>query len=299
ANHSERFIRENTDQPWLLVFSTFEPHPPMAGPYDGMYDPDELPVGPTFMKKPDGHSLFNRARADHCLSYPAEGGDLRAESSGRKCRANYYGNVKIIDDAVGRMVKVLEETGQMENTVFAFTSDHGEMAGDHGMMGKRAFYEESARVPTILSVPWLTQAQKRLGGVFGHADLISTLLELANQPVSETLPGRPCADVLRGEADLEDHVTFMEWNGIGDRNLGNEKINLIATLPWRCAVTGDRWKLNLCAGDQCELFDLNADPYEETNLFDDPAHRDRVREMAANIRLWQYETGDDAPLPVV
>jgi arylsulfatase len=299
ANHSERFIRENTDQPWLLVFSTFEPHPPMTGPYDGMYDPDDLPLGPTFRKKPEGHSLFNRARAEHCLNNRAEGGDLREEKSGRKSRAQYYGNVKIIDDAVGRMVKVLEETGQMENTVFAFTSDHGEMAGDHAMMGKRAFYEESARVPLILSVPWLTKEQKRIDGVFGQADLISTLLEFANQPVLESLPGRPCVDVLRGETNLENHAAFMEWNGIGDRNLGNDQINLMATLPWRCVVMGDRWKLNLCAGDQCELFDLNTDPYEETNLFDDPAHRDRIREMAAKIRLWQHETGDDAPLPVV
>ena len=149
----------------------------------------------------------------------------------------------------------------------------------------------------ILSVPYLTQTQKRIDGVFGHADLIATLVELANQPLPDALPGRPCADVLNGRADLRDHTAFMEWNGIGDRNLGNPKINLMATLPWRCAVTGDRWKLNLCAGDQCELFDLNNDPYEETNLFDDPAHRDRAREIAARIRLWQHETNDHAPLP--
>ena len=64
-------------------------------------------------------------------------------------------------------------------------------------------------------------------------------------------------------------------------------------------MTADRWKLNLCAGDQCELFDLNSDPHELVNLFDDPTHRDRIRDMAAKIRLWQYETGDDAPLPTV
>lgn len=298
ANHAERFIRENADRPWLLVFSTFEPHPPMTGPYDGMYDPDQLPVGPAFLKKPEGHALFNRARADHYLDHTVEGEDLRREHSWRKLRAQYYGNVKIIDDTVGRMVKVLEDTGQMENTIFALTSDHGEMAGDHAMLEKRAFYEESARVPMILSAPWLAQSQRRVGGVFGHADLIATLLELADQPIPKSLPGRACADVLRGEAHLRDHAAFMEWNGIGDRNLGNAQINLMATLPWRCVVTGDRWKLNLCAGDQCELFDLNRDPFEQTNLFDDPIHRDRVREMAARIRLWQHETGDHAPLPV-
>ena len=57
--------------------------------------------------------------------------------------------------------------------------------------------------------------------------------------------------------------------------------------------------MNLCAGDQGELFDLRSDPYEQTNLFDDPAQRDRVRDMAARIRMWQHETGDVAPLPAV
>jgi hypothetical protein len=107
------------------------------------------------------------------------------------------------------------------------------------------------------------------------------------------------AGALTGERNLKDHVAFMEWNGIGDRNLGNPSINLMATLPWRSVVTGDRWKLNLCAGDQCELFDLNTDPYEENNLFDVPEHRDRIRDMAAKIRLWQHETGDTVPLPSV
>ena len=60
----------------------------------------------------------------------------------------------------------------------------------------------------------------------------------------------------------------------------------MATLPWRSIVTSDGWKLNLCAGDQSVLFDLNADPCEQTNHFHDPAHRDRIRELAARIRLW-------------
>jgi hypothetical protein len=64
-------------------------------------------------------------------------------------------------------------------------------------------------------------------------------------------------------------------------------------------VTPDRWKLNLCAGDQGELYDLSSDPHELRNLFDDRGERDRIRLMAARIRLWQQETGDSAPLPDV
>ena len=103
--------------------------------------------------------------------------------------------------------------------------------------------------------------------------------------------------MLNGEADLLENAVFMEWNGIGDRNLGNPLINLMSTLPWRCVVTGDRWKLNLCAGDKSELFDLDTDPHEMNNLIDDPDQQDRIRRMSALIRLWQHETCDTVPLP--
>lgn len=296
ADHSERFIRDNKDNPWLLVFSTFEPHPPMTGPYDDMYDPDDLPVGPAFLEHPDGHSYFDRARAEHYPRVTVDGEDLSGEAGWRKLRAQYFGLVKIIDDAVGRMVRVLEETDQFDNTVFAFTSDHGEMAGDHCMLEKRAFYQESARVPTILSVPWMTRAQKRVDGVFSHVDLVPTLLDLAGHEAPDSVEGVSRASGIEA-CDLGESRAFIEWNGIGDRNLGNPTINKLATLPWRSVVTPDRWKLNLCAGDQCELFDLNTDPHELTNLYNEPEHKDRIRMMAADIRLWQHETADSVALP--
>jgi len=73
----------------------------------------------------------------------------------------------------------------------------------------------------------------------------------------------------------------------------------MVAIPWRGVVTGDRWKLNLSPGDQCELYDLNTDPAELTNLFNQPEHKDRIRQMSARIRIWQDETGDDMPLPTV
>ena len=90
---------------------------------------------------------------------------------------------------IGQMVQALDETGQMENTIFVFTSDHGEMAGDHRMWEKRAFYEESARVPFLMHVPWLNAEQTRVDGVFGHADLIPTLLDLAELPIPDQCQG--------------------------------------------------------------------------------------------------------------
>ena len=92
----------------------------------------------------------------------------------------------------------------------------------------------------------------------------------------------------------------MQWYGEPPTvPLGTSAINLMAGVPWRSVVTGDRWKLNLSPGDQCELFDLSSDPWEEVNLFDEPAHRDRIRDMTARIRRWQFETSDNLALPMV
>ena len=135
-----------------------------------------------------------------------------------------------------------------------------------------------------------------------HIDLAPTVLDLLGDPVPYHMQGKSLVPTLSGGASLEDNDVFIEWNGffssMPDRHLGTAAIDRMNRLPWRTVVSGG-WKLNLCVGDQCELFDLENDPHEMCNLFDDPAQRDRVRDLAARIRDWQIETDDDAPLPAV
>ena len=163
-----------------------------------------------------------------------------------------------------------------------------------------------------MDIPWLPGSPRRIGDNVSQIDLVPTLLDLPGEPLPEGLHGESRSAVLRGGATLDDNDVVIEHNGIGDRYLTSQAVtehgltseqarilNLMGTLPWRCIVTSDLWKLNLRAGDQCELFDLGSDPYELTNLFDDSAHRDRIRHMAARVRLWQHRTGDKAPLPDV
>ena len=178
-----------------------------------------------------------------------------------------------------------------------FTSEHGEMGGDHAMLEKRSFYEEASRVPLLIRAPFVDGQPRTIGGNIGQVDLVPTLLELLKQPVPEDLQGRSRAKVLEGNNTLGDNDVFVQWTGAGDRDLGNEAINRLSAMPRRSVITANRWKINLCATDQGELFDLGSDPHETTNLFDAPEHRDRIRDMAARIRQWQIETGDDAPLP--
>ena len=316
GNRAADFIQANKDRPFVLYVSTFEPHSPYDGPFKDLYDPATLPVGPAFLKRPDGASLLNRVRADYYLQflnpgkdqtsdpymmrYAAAGEDVTTELGWRTLRAHYLANITLVDGMVGRITDALDSAGIADNTVVVFTSEHGEMGGDHGLLEKRAFYEEAARVPLIMRVPWLTDTQRTVAGAFGQVDLTPTLLDLLGGQLPEHLQGHSRMSVLKGESSLEDNDVFIEWNGMSpdmdDRHLGTPAIDRMTALPWRSVVSAG-WKLNLCAGDQCELFDLNSDPFEEHNLFNDPAHRDRIRDLAARIRAWQIETSDSAPLP--
>ena len=236
------------------------------------------------------------------MRYAAAEEDLTTEIGWRTLRAHYLANITLVDRMVAKITGALDSAGVADNTVVVFTSEHGDMMGDHGMLEKRSCYDEASRVPLLMRVPWLSGEQRRIEGSVGHVDLVPTLLDLLGEPVPGHLQGRSVAPVLRGERTLEGNDVFIQWNGLSpemsDRDLGSPAINRMLTLPWR-ALVSDGWKLNLCAGDQCELYDLESDPYEMSNLFDDPSQRDRVRDLAARIRAWQITTGDNAPLPAV
>ena len=167
---------------------------------------------------------------------------------------------------VGRITAALERAGVADDTAVIFTTDHGEMLGDHGMLEKRSFYEEASRVPLLMRVPWLSPGQQRVDGSMGHIDLVPTILDLLGESQPDHLEGKSLEPVLRGEETLDDNDVFIEWNGISpntrDRFLGSDAINRMLAMPYR-SVISDRWKLNLCAGDQGELFDLRSDPYEQ------------------------------------
>jgi len=168
------------------------------------------------------------------------------------------------------------------------------------------------------SEPDKARESQRINGSVSLVDLVPTLLDLSESRTEKTsdgllgdgfaptvsngsngweMQGKSLAPVLNGDADLSGNDVFVQWNGMGDRNLGTPEINRMASMHWRTVITPDRWKLNLCPADQCELYDLNTDPHELNNLYDDPQHRDRIRDMAARIRIWQAATGDEVDLP--
>ena len=173
------------------------------------------------------------------------------------------------------------------------------MAGDHGILGKTVLYEESVRVPLILRVPGLSSRQTPIAGNISHIDLVPTLLDLMDDPIPDHLQGASRASVLRGEASHESNDVFIQWNGAdGHPRPGEAEVNPAMATPWRTIVTADRWKLNLSNHDTCELYDLNTDPYEQSNRYEDSTIQDRIVDMKSRITAWQQFVSDAVQLPI-
>ena len=305
GQQTAQLLREIERRPFVFYVNMLEPHMPFTGPFDDMYDPNEIPVGPQFLQKPaENASLVNRMLADYFMQAEWEGQDLSTEAGCRGMRAQYLGLVTLVDRAMGAILDALEESGQAENTIVVFTSDHGDMMGDHGIFAKGVLYEEAVRVPLLIRVPWLQRAGRRIRGNFSQIDLVPMLLDLLGEAVPGGLQGQSRVPVLRGEERLEQEDVFIECHGGHNRpgppfTTADEETRRVLGLPWRTVISADRWKLNLSPEDQCELFDLNTDPHEATNRFDDPGQQERIRDLRGRIARWQERTGDEAPLPKV
>ena len=219
--------------------------------------------------------------------------DFSTKEGWLKARADYFANITLVDNMVGRIIDSLKENGLYDDTIIIFTSEHGEMMGDHGMLEKRTLYEESAKVPLLVKLNGKRSSQKLIKGSFSHIDLVPTILTLLDQKIPKNLQGQNKTDSFK-TLSLENNEVIVEWNGQGqidDRNLGSEDINNLNQNPRRSLIF-NRMKLNLTLNDKSEFFDLNIDPYEEVNRIDDPKYSEIISEMQKKISLWQKNNND-------
>lgn len=299
GDRADDFIRNIGDTPYILFVSYLEPHPPHTGPLNDLYDPSCLPTGPNFrICPPSNASLLNRVLAAYYMESKENGYDLRTEIGWRKVRAHYWGNVSLVDRSVGKIMKALKQSGHLERTIVVFTSDHGEMVGDHGILGKTVLYEEAIKVPLLIRIPELGMKQRIIPGNFSQIDLIPTLLDLMGEDLPDYLQGKSRASLFRGEETLKNNDVFLEWNqSDGHPRPGEAGINPEMSSPWRTIVSADRWKLNLSVHDECELYNLNLDPFEQVNLFNIPSNQKKINDLISRVHQWQLQTNDCIPIP--
>jgi len=291
------FIRDRNDdgKPWLFSVNMFDPHHSFNPPeeYLARYVDmlDEIPLPDYVEGELNNKSPYQLV--DHNGAYNGVSGfpyDEMSETDHRMVRVAYWAMCDLIDAQVGRIIDLLQETGQLDNTIVIFTSDHGEMIGDNGIYLKGPyFYDALVRVPLIVSWPGKIKAQ-RIPALVEMVDLAPALLEFAGLPVHPGMQGRSLHPILTGEADAAHHrddVYSEYYNAMPFHRDPTAQTTMVRTETHKLVVDH--------AHDTGELYDLVADPGEHSNLWDDPGSLELKADMLVRLSHCMARIVD--PLP--
>lgn len=269
--------------PFFHVLSIPDPHTPntVRAPYDTMYALDDIELPATWSQRYDDTMPYwwnpeiDRAtktkdrKTGKTTRHKPRISSEELRLMVRQDVTQYFGMVKAIDDNVGRILKKLRETGQLDNTVIIFSADHGDMLGEHGRDNKGTPRESSAKVPFIVYYPDAIKPNTIINQAANNTDMMDTVLQLLGVADFDqsTTDGRDLSPWLMGKsgAGLDD-ITFVRFQG------------------WAGAFT-DRYKLVFDkGGSKPWLIDLEKDPNEVTNFIDDPAYRTTIQALASALK---------------
>ena len=285
AQQATEFLEKHQRQPWMMYVSSLDPHDPFHSVNDHLYAPAEMDVPESFSQSPDPTEL-ERTRAIRADQLRNPHSALATAQSLQEVKAHYWGKITLVDEMYGRILAKLEALGLADNTIVVFTTDHGEMMGDHRLMFKSVMYEEAVKVPMLLRIPGLKGAPPRIGKPVAQVDVVPTLLDLLGQPPPRHLQGFSWATFLMEGRELPDRNVMLEWNGPGQPGKKRDPELL------RAIVTPDGWKMNLGWDGTGELFHLVQDPVEMENRFYREESLSLIERLTAEINLWQRSTGD-------
>jgi choline-sulfatase len=184
----------------------------------------------------------------------------------------YYGNIAFLDEQIGHVLRALRELGLDQDTVVVYSSDHGEMLGDHGLWQKFVFYEPSVGVPLIFRVPGVTREGAVCRNPVSQAALVATLLDLCGIAVPSGLDEPSLEPMLREPDRAVDRPVFSEF--------------ALQTKQAKYMIRRGDWKYCFYVNDMAELYNLRDDPGEMNNLALDPAHRSRAEDLKSQLFAW-------------
>ena len=270
------------DRPFMITCSFNAPHDPnvVPSPYYEMFDPAQI-------KLPSNRdALESRFRQDWGRRIVADLG----EPGLREFLRVYYAMVKLVDDQVGRILKALESSGQLDHTIIVFTADHGDMAGGHGMVWKStgAFYDEIVRVPLLIRYPRALKPQ-RCELPADLTDIMPTVLELTGRPIPPGVQGQSFAPYLTGRRDPSQARRYSFCERIPGNRTNVRKLGPGAKGSFM--VRGQGWKYISYADGAEYLYHLAADPGETVNEAGNPACQARKQQLTEALHAWQRQTG--------
>ena len=278
---------ERRDHPWFAHLSYLRPHPPYAaaGRWAAAFDPDDvdMPIAPS----------PHRDRFHEGALHLPETAAPRDEGALRRMRAQYYGMIGDVDAQLGRVLDALERLGQWEDTFVLVTSDHGEQLGDHGLMNKLGYFEESYRVPGIVRAPGLRKAHGTVVNAFTeNIDFFPTICEALGVAVPAQCDGLPLTPFLEGRLPpwwRSAAAWEFDWRYLGlpsgafdwpwDRHLERDNLAVLRFDEGAYVQFGDgSWR----------CYDLGADPTWRTEVDDSS----RILGYAQSMLAWRAEHAD-------
>jgi arylsulfatase A-like enzyme len=300
------YLRGRGDRPWFLHLGYYRPHPPFVAPapYHAMYDAADMaaPVrAATWEDEAAQHPLLRYyLTATRQSSFFQDGQGLARDMTDaqvRQMRATYFGLMTEIDDQLGRVLDHLEATGQMDDTLIVFTCDHGEQLGDHHLLGKVGYFDQSFRIPMIVRDPRRVADATRGSIVESFTETIDcmpTILDWLGLPVPRQCDGRSLLPFCHGvpPADWRQEVHY-EFDFRDIFYSQPESVLGVDMDTASLAVIQDReFKYVHFAALPPLLFDLDEDPGQFVNRAGDPAYAGIVRDYAQKMLSWRLTHAD-------
>jgi len=272
----EYAIRPKARKPFFLYVSFTQPHDPFTTTQEflHLYKNVEIPL-------PQDYGDIRRLSPtyDWFEIHHGIGRVKLTPARIQEARRNYLGMVSWVDDRIGKLLAELRRLELDKNVAVVFTSDHGEMLGEHHQWSKRLMLEWSCRVPLIVSAPGILPAGKRVGPPVSLIDLFPTFADLAHEKVETEVDGRSLLPLLSGQESSQDHPVIAEY-------LGEGTIEPIRMVRW------NQYKYITVNGYPPQLYDLHNDPNESANV----AGRAEHSQAEAHLRMLAEKDWDGPAL---
>jgi arylsulfatase A-like enzyme len=303
--HACEFIEKHHRDPFILVVGFVEPHSPYNGPLNNEHPLDQvdldvtatlpesenIPLRYRLMREwQQTEAMLDRERLPVQLFFGITPEEYRS------IKQRYLGLITLVDQSVGVILECLERFGLSGDTIVVHTSDHGDSLGAHHLFGKETMFEEAARVPLLIRLPGQKMGKIVLQPV-SHIDLVPTLLDLLRQPRHPQCVGKSLLPVINAEVAPPENA-FLEWAPNrtkvkkGTSLARRRMVKRAVEESTRAVVTREGWKLCLRDKDSNELYNLNDDPWETHNLYENRQYAPVISRLTGEIHRWQESAND-------
>jgi arylsulfatase A-like enzyme len=293
------YLKGKNGKPFFLHLGYYRPHPPFVAPapYHAMYRPEDMP-GPVraadWRQEAAQHPLLDfylRSTNQGSFFQGAQGkAHALSDAEIRQMRATYCGLITEIDDALGKVFAYLDETGQWDDTLIVFTSDHAEQLGDHSLLGKVSYFDESYRIPLVVKDPQRKQSGGRIETAFTESvDVMPTIIDWLGGKPPRACDGRSILPLVAGEIPADWRTELHYEFDFRDIFYSEAETATGVSMDQAslCVVQDAHYKYVHFAALPPLFFDLTADPDQFVNLANDPAYASLILTYAQKALSWR------------